>query len=94
MLLDRGVEVAVPMAVPKHHPGAHKIVGFEQWNQSYRPAHFAIMASCSGSVEVLRLLPFEDVETMSCADFICFSKKRKNLVRSSTIGAAAYHGQS
>ena len=94
MLLDRDVEVSVPMKVPKHFPGAHKLSLDELWDRSYRPSGYPIMAACSGSIEILRLFPFDDLWSKSIAGFICFSKKRKNLVNSNVIGGTAYHGHS
>jgi ankyrin repeat protein len=61
-------------------------------NSDYRKSPYIIQAACAGNIPTFRKL-LEAGCKINEFGHICLSKKRKNSVLSTVIGAAAYHGK-
>jgi len=79
LLIDRGVDVLSPPEVIAS-------------DDTYRKSSFALQAVAGGSVPTLNVIT-KNGGSLSDGGFITLSKKRKNLVISNAVGAAAYFGK-
>jgi len=79
LLIQRGADVMNPPELV-------------QGDETYRKSPFSIQAVCGGDIDTFKAV-LRCGGSMSDVGFICLSKKKRNLVISNAIGAAAFHGR-
>lgn len=79
LLLDKGCDI-------------NNVPDVIQADDNYRKTPFLIEAASSGSMPTVNMVLDAGASPLDCG-FITFSKKKRNLVVSNAIGAAAYNGR-
>lgn len=85
LLLQKGVSLQTPP--PAVQPNQMD----PDFADNYRKTPFIIQAACKGNLDTLQLLIQQGADIKD-AGVICLSRRRRNVVSSNVLGAAAYHG--